>query len=116
MKGVGSTLLVAAAVVIVSAVGVQGAGPNVLSGHVVTSWTTSDGASIGPVMAFAQDSDGYLWLGTTTGVLRFDGARFTAWDAISDTPFPRVSVFALTIARGRDAVDRFRRDRRTGST
>ena len=99
MKGAGSTLLVAAALVIVSAVSAHAVGPGVLSGHVATSWTTSDGAPIGPVMAFAQDSDGYLWLGTTAGVVRFDGARFTAWDAISHTPLPRVSVFALTIAK-----------------
>ena len=99
MKGALSTLLVAAALVVASAVGALAVGPGVLSGHVVTSWTTSDGASIGPVMAFAQDSDGYLWLGTTAGVVRFDGARFTGWDAISETPLPRVSVFALTIAK-----------------
>src|SRR5687767_11571063 len=99
MKGALSTLLVAAAVVAASAADARAAGPGMLSGHIVTSWTTSDGAPIGPVMAFAQDSDGYLWLGTTTGIFRFDGARFTAWDAISDTPLPRVSVFALTIAK-----------------
>lgn len=98
MKRAGPTLLVAAAIVVASAVNTYGAGPGMLSGHVVTSWTTNDGVPIGPVLAFAQDSDGYLWLGTTGGVVRFDGARFTNWDAISDTPLPRVSVFALTIA------------------
>ena len=99
MKRASSTLLAAAAIVLGSVAGAHAVGPNVVSGHVVTSWTTSDGAPIGPVMAFAQDSDGYLWLGTTAGVVRFDGARFTPWEAISDMPLPRVSVFALTIAK-----------------
>ena len=42
----------------------------------------ADGVPIGPVYAIAQDAEGYLWLGTTRGVVRFDGARFTPWDAI----------------------------------
>ena len=45
-----------------------------------TSWTTRDGAPRG-VTSLAQTKDGYLWIGTTLGLYRFDGSDFT--------PFPK---------------------------
>jgi signal transduction histidine kinase/ligand-binding sensor domain-containing protein len=39
------------------------------------SWTFRDGAPEA-VYALAQTSDGYLWLGGQTGLVRFDGLRF----------------------------------------
>ena len=70
-----------------------------LSGYTLTSWTVTDGAPIGPVYAMVQDTDGYLWLGTTGGIVRFDGARFTRWDAIHSTPLPHADVRALSLSR-----------------
>ena len=67
-----------------------------LSGYTMTSWTLADGVPIGPVYAIAQDGDGYLWLGTADGPVRFDGARFTPWTAVYAGPFPRADVQALT--------------------
>src|ERR1043166_226919 len=69
-----------------------------LTGYTVTSWTLADGIPIGPIYAIAQDADGYLWLGTTRGGVRFDGARFTPWDAISSTPLPRGDALALDVS------------------
>src|ERR1700722_4985592 len=40
-----------------------------------TSWTSKDGAP-SEIFAIAQARDGYLWLGTTTGLVRFDGIHF----------------------------------------
>jgi len=40
-----------------------------------TAWTVREGAP-GQVTALAQTSDGYLWLGTQTGLYRFDGVTF----------------------------------------
>ena len=34
-----------------------------------------------PVTAVVQSSDGYLWLGTYTGLVRFDGVRVTVFDS-----------------------------------
>src|SRR5439155_2617538 len=39
-----------------------------------TSWTSENG--LGAVFDIQQSSDGYLWLTTSKGVVRFDGARF----------------------------------------
>jgi ligand-binding sensor domain-containing protein len=52
-----------------------------------TSWTGRDGAPQG-IHALAQTTDGYLWLGTLSGLYRFDGLRFTAY-----IPSPRDPQF-----------------------
>ena len=69
-----------------------------LSGYTLTSWTVADGVPIGPINAIAQDTDGYLWLATTRGVVRFDGARFMVWDAIYSSRLPDAEVLALSTA------------------
>ncbi len=40
------------------------------------AWTIESGFPGGQVTAIAQTSDGYLWIGTDKGLLRFDGLRF----------------------------------------
>lgn len=44
-----------------------------------TSWTMKDGAP-NEIFAIAQTTDGYLWLGTTAGLVRFDGVRFQNYE------------------------------------
>ena len=45
-----------------------------------TAWKIRDGFSKGSIInAFAQASDGYLWLGSAVGLLRFDGVRAVPW-------------------------------------
>ena len=48
-------------------------------------WTTDDGLPQNSVNAVAQTSDGYLWIGTQEGLVRFDGVQFTTFDK-STTP------------------------------
>src|SRR5262249_6070013 len=72
---------------------------NLLSGYSLTSWNDADGRSLGAVYAIAQHQDGYLWLGTDTGLYRFDGSRFVAWDDLSDTPLPAAAVTAVDVGR-----------------
>ena len=49
------------------------------SNYVLAAWATEKGLPPGDVFAIAQDVDGYLWLGTPNGLIRFDGSRFTPW-------------------------------------
>ena len=46
-------------------------------GHSV--WRLQDGAFSSAPTAIAQTNDGYIWIGTETGLLRFDGVRFAPW-------------------------------------
>ncbi|MGO1071114.1 sensor histidine kinase [Lysobacter sp. CA199] len=39
----------------------------------------SQGLNSGEIAALAQDRDGFLWLGTFGGLVRFDGRSFKAW-------------------------------------
>ena len=44
-----------------------------ISQYAHTAWKIRDGFAKGAVTAMAQTADGYLWLGTNFGLLRFDG-------------------------------------------
>ena len=48
-------------------------------------WTDHQGLPQNGISAVAQTPEGYLWLATAEGVVRFDGVRFTALDT-SNTP------------------------------
>lgn len=45
-----------------------------------TSWKVSEGFSKGLLRSITQTADGYLWIGTEFGLLRFDGARAVPWE------------------------------------
>jgi signal transduction histidine kinase/ligand-binding sensor domain-containing protein len=59
-----------------------------------TSWTYTEGAP-GEVHALAQTTDGYLWLGTATGLFRFDGIRFQPYTPQSGRAFAQRNVVSL---------------------
>lgn len=62
-------------------------------------WQTQDGLPEQTVQAFAQTSDHYLWIGTTGGLVRFDGARFTSFDHENTPELKENSVFVLLASR-----------------
>jgi signal transduction histidine kinase/streptogramin lyase len=47
-----------------------------LRDEVLTTWTTGQGLPQNFVTALAQTSDGFLWVGTMNGLVRFDGMHF----------------------------------------
>lgn len=47
------------------------------------------------VYAITQSADGMLWLGSQTGLTRFDGMKFTDYPEQSDDPLPSINVIAL---------------------
>jgi ligand-binding sensor domain-containing protein/signal transduction histidine kinase len=59
------------------------------------SWQSQDGLPEETVQAFAQTPDGYLWVGTSGGLLRFDGARFRLFAHENTPSFGENSVFCL---------------------
>lgn len=46
----------------------------------VDVWQGKEGLPQNTVDAIARTADGYLWLGTAEGLVRFDGVRFTVFD------------------------------------
>src|SRR5215831_7056247 len=68
--------------------------------YVLTAWSAQSGAApSGDVLSFTEDLQGYLWLGTTEGLVRFDGAAFVAWSTRMGTLLPDRSVPALVSTR-----------------
>ena len=53
--------------------------------YVVRRWQTEDGLPQNAVTSVTQTRDGYIWVGTYSGLARFDGLRFKAFNA-ANTP------------------------------
>jgi signal transduction histidine kinase/ligand-binding sensor domain-containing protein len=56
-----------------------------LSQAVAESWNEESGLPQSTVRAILQSPDGYLWIGTQEGLVRFNGTRFSTYDR-SNTP------------------------------
>ncbi|WP_430390123.1 sensor histidine kinase [Dyella sp. 20L07] len=59
-------------------------------------WTIEQGAPA-DIWALAQGHDGYLWLGTGTGLYRFDGVRFERFEPPLNERFGSNDITALTM-------------------
>lgn len=68
---------------------------DVLVDYTLTTWGEKDGLPSSVVWAIAQDKEGYLWLGTDEGPVRFDGARFIPWEPLGPTMLPKAPVRAI---------------------
>ena len=69
-----------------------------VSQYAHTAWTAREGFFKGSVYSFAQTPDGYLWVGTEFGLLRFDGVRFVAWQPQTGEHLPSGDVRSLLAA------------------
>ena len=70
-----------------------------VSQYAHTSWKIRDGFTKGVITAIAQTPDGYLWLGTEFGLVRFDGVRPTSWEPPAGQHLPNSYVRSLLAAR-----------------
>ena len=59
------------------------------------NWLREDGLPQNSVTAVAQASDGYMWVGTYSGLARFDGVRFTVFDNNSNPALHNCRVTSL---------------------
>ena len=77
--------------------------PNRLpSQYVRERWTTESRFPGGAVNGIAQTADGYLWIGTDRGLIRFDGFNFSPVSFASSVPASNVPILQLlTDAAGR---------------
>ena len=62
-------------------------------------WQDHDGLPANGVAAIARTPDGYLWLATGEGVVRFDGVRFTTFDSVNTPALESNNVQSLLVDR-----------------
>ena len=70
-----------------------------VSQYAHTAWKVGEGLPSGTIRAIAQTPDGYLWLGTEFGLLRFDGVRAVPWEPPSGKHLPSSDIRSLQVAR-----------------
>src|ERR1700720_3650231 len=71
-----------------------------VSQYAHTAWKIRDGFTRGAIRSIAQTPDGYLWLGTEFGLLRFDGVRNVPWQPPPSQHLPSSDITKLLVARG----------------
>ncbi len=65
------------ALALLSVISARAAAPAIFAvGDNHTRWSAATGFTGGHVYSITQTSDGYLWIGTSTGLVRFDGLTF----------------------------------------
>jgi len=69
------------------------------SNYVIRSWQSRNGLPEETVQAIAQTNDGYLWVGTTGGLLRFDGEHFRLFNRENTPALAEDNVFCLLSTR-----------------
>ena len=80
-----------------------------VSQYAHTAWKVGEVLPSGLIRAIAQTPDGYLWLGTEFGLLRFDGVRAVPWEAPAAQHLPTSDIRSLQGARdGRLWIGTFR--------
>jgi signal transduction histidine kinase/ligand-binding sensor domain-containing protein len=70
-----------------------------LDDYSVRTWNENDGLTVSRITAIAQDRDGYLWLGTDAGLVKFDGVRFVPVTEMGGVKLPVAPIPALLSAR-----------------
>ena len=64
-----------------------------------TAWTIRDGFFKSIIYTITQTPDGYLWLGTESGLLRFDGVRAVPWTPPGAEDLSNTTIRSLLAAR-----------------
>jgi signal transduction histidine kinase/ligand-binding sensor domain-containing protein len=64
------------------------------------AWAMENGLPQNTVQALAQTSDGFLWLGTEAGLVRFDGVAFQTYDRNSNPALPGADIRCLLATAG----------------
>ena len=66
------------------------------------SWTVNDGLPVNGTTDLLQSSDGYIWLATFDGLVRFDGVRFTVFNIANSPGLPSNRIVEIHEARGNE--------------
>src|SRR5277367_860661 len=60
-----------------------------------TAWRLQDGAFASAPNVIAQTKDGYIWIGTGSGLVKYDGVHFSPWSDPASKSLSGAAVYAL---------------------
>jgi signal transduction histidine kinase/streptogramin lyase len=63
--------------------------------YAVRSWDTDHGLPNNSIISMVQSRDGYLWLGTLNGLVRFDGVNFKIYNTGNTPGLPENRIVSL---------------------
>ncbi|MCP4573080.1 MAG: response regulator [bacterium] len=66
----------------------------------VDQWDSLKGLPQSSAQAIIQTADGYIWMGTQGGIVRFDGVRFTLFDSTNTPAMRQDEIRDMAIAAG----------------
>ena len=90
----------AAAVVAVAPSSVLALDPaKAITQYHLDTWGVKDGLPAHSITDMEQSRDGYVWLATQGGLVRFDGVRFTVYDSSNVPAMPQSLVWSLSPSR-----------------
>lgn len=73
--------------------------PNVrISQYAHTAWRMQDGVFNAAPNVVTQTTDGYIWIGTGSGLVKFDGVRFVPWNPPPGKRLLNSAVYSLRSA------------------
>lgn len=70
-----------------------------ISQYAHTAWRVQDGYFEAQPTSIAQTADGYVWVGTESGLVRFDGVRFVPTSSSPDQLAATASIYSLLATR-----------------
>ena len=73
--------------------------PLAMSQYAHTAWKVRDGFAKGFIYSIAQTPDGYIWLGTEFGLLRFDAVTAVPWQPPDGQQLPARDIPVLLVTR-----------------
>ncbi len=68
-----------------------------ISQYVHDVWKNKDGLPQSSITSMAQTADGYLWIGTLEGLVRFDGLKFTLFNSRNTFAFKHNFITRLLV-------------------
>ena len=63
--------------------------------HIFDIWTAADGLPQNSILCLLQDNAGYIWSGTQSGLVRFDGVSFRIFNRWTTQNLKRDRITAL---------------------
>jgi ligand-binding sensor domain-containing protein len=66
-----------------------------ISQYAHTAWRIQDGFFAGAPYSITQTTDGFNWVGTTSGIVKFDGVRFVPWNPPNGERLLASNIMAL---------------------